>query len=320
MSIRRSIAASATVFTLVGACGGEDPAPDAPPAAPGETGRALEGHAATRHPIVLIPGIFGFEKLLGTVEYFPAIREALADGGAQVFIVFGSGVNSSEVRAGQIVPQLEEIKAITGAERLNLIAHSQGSIDARIIAARRPDLVASLTSIGGPHKGAALADRLLTPAGALAQPLVGALGDLMTLLAGSTHPNDVRPALEAMSTEGMARFNAAHPAGVPTSACGQGDAVVGGIRYYSWSGVGNLTNALDLLDPLWVVNGVSSPLDRNDGLVSRCSSHFGQVIRDDYPQNHIDETNMVFGLVMPFGPRPPTLYRNHANRLKNVGL
>jgi triacylglycerol lipase len=318
MSIRMSIATSAAVLALVGACAGEGPAWVSPD--PGEAALADDGHAATRHPIVLIPGLFGFEKLIGTVEYFPAIGEALTDGGAQVFIVFGSGLNSSELRASQIIPELEEIKAITGAERLNLFAHSQGSIDARIIAARRPDLVASVTSIGGPHKGAALADRLLTPVGSLAQPLVGALGELLTLLAGSTQPNDVRAALEGLSTQGMARFNATHPAGVPTSACGQGASIVDGIRYYSWSGVGHLTNPLDLLDPLWLVNGISTPFDADDGLVGRCSSHLGEVIRDDYRQNHIDQTNLLFGLVGLLGPRPQTLFRNQANRLKNLGL
>src|SRR5262245_34301396 len=84
-------------------------------------------YTAPRYPIVLMPGILGFEKLLGTVEYLPAIPQALEDGGAKVFIVFGSQVNSSRVRADQIIPQLEKIVASTGAGKVNLIAHSQGA-------------------------------------------------------------------------------------------------------------------------------------------------------------------------------------------------
>jgi len=61
-------------------------------------------------------------------------------------------------------------------------------------------------------------------------------------------------------------------------------------------------------------------LGDSDGLVPRCGSHFGTVIRDDYPYNHIDETNMILGLVSPLAPNPVTLYRNQANRLKNAGL
>lgn len=95
--------------------------------------------------------------------------------------------------------------------------------------------------------------------------------------------------------------------------------MVNGIHYYSWSGVGKLTNPLDPLDPMWRATSLIGN-ERNDGMVGRCSSHLGTVIRDNYFQNHIDETNMLFGLVAPFAAKPKTLYRKHANRLKNAGL
>ncbi len=277
-------------------------------------------YTATRYPIVLLPGILGFEKLLGTVEYFPGISDALEEGGAKVFIVHGSQVSSSRVRADQIIPQLEAIVAMTGSKKVNLIAHSQGAVDARIIAAERPDLVASVTSISGPHAGAPIADRVLdgtlTP---LAEPAFGALGDMMTLMAGSSDPNDVHAAMVAMSTTGMAQFNAMYPAAVPSTPCGVGAAEVGGVKYYSWGGIGSLTNPLDLLDPVWVM-GSTMAGPTNDGMIPRCSTHLGKVIRDDYSLNHIDETNMIFGLIGVFGPKPVALFRAHANRLRNEGL
>ena len=58
----------------------------------------------------------------------------------------------------------------------------------------------------------------------------------------------------------------------------------------------------------------------NDGLVGRCSSHFGQVIRDNYRMNHLDEVNQVLGLTSFFESSPPSVFRAHANRLKNAGL
>jgi triacylglycerol lipase len=283
--------------------------------------RAVDDYAATRYPIVLLPGIFGFQSMLGVVDYFPGIPEALAAGGAKVFVVVGSGLESSEVRAAQIIPQLEDIQAITGASRLNLVGHSQGAVDARIIAAVRPDLVASVTSVGGPHAGAPLADRLIEPGlfGTVPVDLVGGLGDLMTLLSGSHWPNDAHAALVGLSTAGAAATAAAYPAALPATKCGAGEPVVNGIRYYSWGGVGGLTNALDLLDPLWLLNGIFN-LTSSDGMVPQCGTHLGEVIRDDYWQNHIDETNMIFGLVLPLGPRPEELYRAQANRLKLAGL
>ena len=58
---------------------------------------------------------------------------------------------------------------------------------------------------------------------------------------------------------------------------------------------------------------------QNDGLVGRCSSHLGQVIRDDYLMNHFDEVNQVFGLVSLLGTNPKSVVRQHANRLKLAG-
>ncbi|MNG20982.1 Lactonizing lipase precursor [compost metagenome] len=60
--------------------------------------------------------------------------------------------------------------------------------------------------------------------------------------------------------------------------------------------------------------------EANDGLVGRCSSHLGQVIRDNYRMNHLDEVNQTFGLTSLFETDPVTVYRQHANRLKNAGL
>lgn len=91
--------------------------------------------------------------------------------------------------------------------------------------------------------------------------------------------------------------------------------------YYSWTGTAQTTNVLDVLD---TVISQLAPLAYgnrdNDGLVGRCSTHIGQVIRDDYNHNHLDEVNMVFGLRSLFSPDPVALYRQHANRLNLQGL
>jgi triacylglycerol lipase len=91
------------------------------------------------------------------------------------------------------------------------------------------------------------------------------------------------------------------------------------VKYFSWAGVGSLTNPVDLLDPVWVL-GTTMAGPNNDGLVPKCSTHLGKVIRDDYWLNHIDETNMIFGLIGPFAQKPTALFRAHANRLRNEGL
>jgi triacylglycerol lipase len=58
---------------------------------------------------------------------------------------------------------------------------------------------------------------------------------------------------------------------------------------------------------------------KNDGLVSTCSSHLGRVIRDDYRMNHNDLGNQTLGIVGWDETNPVTVFRQHANRLKNAG-
>ena len=107
-------------------------------------------------------------------------------------------------------------------------------------------------------------------------------------------------------------------AGVPTSGCGNGAELVNGVRYYSWTGNKTLTNVLDVSDaPLAVLGLVFG--EANDGLVSVCSSRLGKSL-GDYSQNHLDEVNQVLGLRDWFATDPVTLFRNQANRLKNLGL
>lgn len=60
--------------------------------------------------------------------------------------------------------------------------------------------------------------------------------------------------------------------------------------------------------------------DANKSIVSVCSAKFGKTICDDYPWNHLDEINLMFGIKGTFAPDRINVYRQHANRLKLQGL
>ena len=282
-------------------------------------------YTKTKYPIVLAHGLGGFDELFGVYEYWFGIPDALRDGGAAVYVTEVSQLNSTEARGEQLIDQVETITALTGKPKVNLIGHSHGGLDVRYVAAVRPDLVASVTSVGSPHKGAALADYLRANVsnGSFTESVVAffanSLGTLLGLLSGSSNPQDGIAALDSLTTAGMATFNAQYPQGVPATSCGNGAASVNGIRYYSWSGTGILTNALDVSDGALAVSSLVYP-EANDGLVGRCSSHLGSVIRDNYVHNHLDEVNQVLGLVSIFDANPRSVFRDHANRLKNAGL
>ena len=283
------------------------------------------GYTKTKYPIVLTHGMLGFDSILG-VDYWYGIPSALRRDGAQVYITEVSQLDTSEARGEQLLRQVEEIAAISGKGKVNLVGHSHGGPTIRYVAAIRPDLVASVTSVGAPHKGSDTADfiRQVPPGSAgetLLAGIVNGLGAMINFLSGSssTTPQNALGTLESLNSEGAARFNAKFPQGLPTTACGEGAYKVNGVSYYSWSGTSPLTNVLDPSDLLMGVSSLTFK-DANDGLVGRCSSRLGMVIRDNYRMNHLDEVNQFIGLTSLFETSPVTVYRQQANRLKNAGL
>ncbi|MTW13702.1 alpha/beta fold hydrolase [Pseudoduganella eburnea] len=278
------------------------------------------GYTQTRYPIVLVHGLFGFDSL-GPLEYFYGIPAALRSGGAQVYVTSVSAANSTEVRGEQLLFQVRQILAATGAEKVHLIGHSHGGPTSRYVASVRPDLIASVTSIGGVNKGSRVADVLVGAAPDLVYSVGDALGGFLDLINGSpTLPQDARAAAQSLSTAGTAAFNAVHPEGLPATACGEGAYQVNGVYYFSWSGAKSYTNIFDPADPFLAVTSLAFGGARNDGLVASCSSHLGRVIRDDYRMNHLDEINQMVGITDLFETSPVTLFRQHANRLQGMGL
>lgn len=277
------------------------------------------------YPIVLAHGALGMESY-GALDYWFGIVPPLQNAGATVYVTEVSAIHSSVVRGEQLLAQVQQIVATSGFPRVNLIGHSQGGIDARYVAGVRPDLVASVTTIGSPHKGAELAEFIaagIRDDGSFTSALVGAFGSsigaILSLLTGTDLPLDARAALLQLAPSGMAAFNAQFPAGVPAD-CGEGSPQVGAVRYFSWMGRTPLTNSLDPSDGLVGLAGAVYLLTPNDGLVSVCSAQFGDVIRNSYLMNHLDEVNQILGLVQLFETNPKTLFVNHVTRLRNLGL
>jgi triacylglycerol lipase len=311
---------------LAGCAEVADPA-DVTPADSSDSVRraASAGYTQTRYPIVLAHGMGGWNELFGVIDYFYRIPSELRSSGAQVYVTSVSAFASTEARGEQLLEQVEYIAAASGAGKVNLIGHSQGGLDVRYVLAARPDLVASVTTVAGPHGGAPLADWLLenTTAGGFTQivgtVLADGLGLILDLLSGTDHPQDAMAAIEQVTVAAMSDFNDLYPAGLPTSDCGAGPASWNGVRLYSWTGTAKLTNLLDPTDaPLGLASLEAG--DDTDGLVPRCSGHFGAVVRDDYDMNHLDEVNQILGLVSLFEVSPVSVFRAHANRLRNAGL
>ncbi|TDR41641.1 triacylglycerol lipase [Tahibacter aquaticus] len=287
---------------------------------------AQSGYTQTRHPIVLVHGLLGFDSLLGVYDYWYGIPSQLRSGGAKVYVASVAAANSSAVRGEQLIRDLDHLRALYGHAKFNLIGHSHGGPTIRYVASVRPDLVASVTSVGAPHKGSKVADALdaTLPPGSPLRPLVAgfvdALGGFLAFLSGNSDPQYALGALASLNTAGSTAFNTRHPQGMPASSCGEGAATVNGVRYYSIGGTSVLTNIFDASDALLGAGGLFFGFEANDGLVGRCSSHLGVVLRDDYGWNHLDEVNQVLALRGLFASDPVSVLRAQANRLKNAGL
>lgn len=284
------------------------------------------GYTETRYPIVLVHGLSGFDDILG-VDYWYGIPEILSEGGADVFVTQVATTNTPEVRGEQLIPQIEEVLAITGADKVNLFGHSHGSPTARYVASVRPELVASVTSIGGVNKGTPFAETVNTISGNDGRSFAPLLtvGDAVAsgidFISSGGFEQDFAAAFMSITPAETEKFNQLHPGGVPKSQCGEGDYVYNGIYYYSWTGNKPVTNLLDPLEAVLVTASLSFPEgEESDGAIGVCSSHLGMTIRDDFRMNHLDEINQTLGIHGLTDTDPVTIYRTHANRLKNNGL
>lgn len=290
-------------------------------------------YAKTRYPIVMVGGFFAFDSVFG-IEYFYGVADNLRRYGATVYESDVSEFQTNETRGEELLAQIEEYLAATGHKKVNIIGHSQGSPTARYVAAMRPDLVASVTSVHGMNRGTPVVEifKQVAPEGsntrALLDSLAQAIGYIWTTLSGGPNPNGQSASAIIVGADpaDYLRFNKLYPQGMPTKACGtSGASKVNGVRYWSWGGIGGLffyqTNPADLLDTvLYAITPQLFPKGvKHDGVVPLCGQYLGTPIRHDYKQNHTDAQNQLLGLV-GVSVNPVTLYRDHANRLKKAGL
>ncbi|WP_085683857.1 MULTISPECIES: triacylglycerol lipase [unclassified Pseudomonas] len=285
-------------------------------------------NATTLHPILLVHGLFGFERI-GPFELFHDVKQALKAIGAQVFVPHLSAIHDNEARGEQLLLQIDSVLRGTGVSKVNLIGHSQGALAARYAAALAPHSVASVTSVSGPNHGSELADFLrkaLIPGRlpeAVAQNVATLFSDFLAQISGTRLPRNAVAALGALTTEGVGSFNDKYPQGLPKTWGGHGAEQVNGVRYYSWSGV---VPEFDV-PPADPTHGICRALseyfitepEQNDGFVGRFSSHLGTVIRSDYPLDHLGSLRRAVGQI-PAASDSIALYVEHALRLQAANL
>ena len=263
------------------------------------------------YPIVLCHGFFGFEKFAGVdfVTYFYGVKDHLAqDGETLVFTPAVDPFNSSLVRGAQLTAKVQEILAQTGYPKVNLIAHSQGGLDARVVAHDHPEMIASVTTIATPHYGTPVADVVLKleanpNAQLVIDGLVQAVGSALYDTTGKT--TSLAKSMQQMSSDGIAKFNADYPN-------------VQGIPYFSLTGRSSGSNGKPdcqlpdapgfiakydsvndpintLLSPTGsLLSGDGATPAPNDGLVRAKDAKWGKFL-GCIPGDHFDEIGQILG-------------------------
>src|SRR6185312_2727026 len=93
-------------------------------------------HNASHHkdglPLLLLHGMAGFAPV-GKFDYFYHVPKTARDAGYDVFVAHTDPFQATAYRAQQLSVQVDKVLRETGAERLNMVAHSQGGLDARYL-------------------------------------------------------------------------------------------------------------------------------------------------------------------------------------------
>lgn len=222
----------------------------------------------TRYPLVLVHGV-GFRDLK-YFNYWGRIPRELLRNGAAVYYGHQQAWGTIEENAAAIKTKIEEVLRETGCEKVNVIAHSKGGLDARYMISRldMAPYVASLTTISSPHRGSRVIDWVTRMPEGLYQSIARVVNHSFRRL-GDTNP-DFYTASRQFRTDFAARFNEETP-NAP------------GVYYQSYTSV--MKHALSdslLCIPYGIVYAAEGA---NDGLVSIPSATWGEfqgVLRNRY--------------------------------------
>ena len=232
----------------------------------------------TRYPILLVHGLAMKDTFF--MKSFGRIDRILRIQGHTVYKSNVDAVGSVESNAKQLKEEIESILRETGAEKVNLIAHSKGGLDAKYMIEHfgMEERVASLTTLCTPHLGSPVASFVLKfPRFAVKYAAFWV--NTFFRLFGDQHPDSYTACQELQRTERLAE-EAARP--------------IGGVFCQSFSSTfrpgekqADFVTAIPLLISRWMEKGRAS-----DGMVPRDSAIFG-AYRGDCLEGSVSHTEIV---------------------------
>lgn len=271
------------------------------------------------YPVVFVHGMAGFEKLgAGPLKtpYWAGVVEDFEERGETVYVTVTPPYDTSEIRAASLAEQIDAILEKTGAAKVNIVAHSQGGLDARVLVSPAGlgygDKVATVSTISTPHRGSRVADAVLgLVKGVPASVLDDVTGTLLDLVQGTIYDIDSDPHIRAQVIELSEKYMADtfNPKYVDAP----------DVAYFSYAGRSNLrsgngacdgaeiANDPDDVDPtspllvptvLFLEDG-NSKKNVNDGLVTVASARWGTFVQC-VPADHLKEVGVLGSSLLTF--------------------
>ncbi|KAJ3295655.1 hypothetical protein HDU79_008681 [Rhizoclosmatium sp. JEL0117] len=252
----------------------------------------------TQYPIVLLHGLFGYDKLTFGPEsnpflqlhYWRGISEALQHLGCEVYVPSNGAVSSIRSRAHALDKFLSE--TLPNRE-VNLIAHSMGGLDARYLISHinnkgdRSYSINSLTTIATPHRGSSFMDFVQETLGVgyvldVQDPVVEELKRRRAAAENGVDPMERVMVEHRMKNKYYvlksicSRFDRPAYANLTREYCDAFNALTPDertVHYNSYAAVAKISR----LDPLFVSQSVITGREGpNDGLVSLDSAKWGE--------------------------------------------
>lgn len=272
----------------------------------------------TRYPIVLMHGFAASGMFAGT-DYFYEVRDTLEAQGYLVRNPTVSPFSSSQDRAIEWAALIDGYFAEGLGRKFNLIAHSQGGLDARYLVGGLGygDRVASIDMIGTPNHGTVIADVLggTITDGIVDPAIVDAGAAIFATLYGMDDSGSLAGAIDALTTAQVTALNADSPDDP-------------NVYYSSWAGISclNLDSACRAehgdetiefaMEPLFLIAYAYGL--QNDGMVPVESAPWGEYMGEldadhaDEIGAFSDENNPAFDHLM--------FYQSEAERLAGLGF
>ncbi|HZS28173.1 MAG TPA: hypothetical protein VFB76_13155 [Candidatus Angelobacter sp.] len=236
--------------------------------------------------IVLAHGLFGFGDLLPgilsslpSVHYFNMVADHFRDLGHNVLEPQVDPIGSIPNRGTQLAEKI--LRQTNPTDKVHIFAHSMGGLDSRFAISNRDDVaerIATLVTIGTPHRGSPVADAVIRQSGPIFDQIPAVLKAKLENNAG---------AIQDLTTASCAQFDDNTP-DKP------------GVRYINVAGDASRAGNELLLFQLAATIGKMTG-EVNDGMVTRSSAlRANNEHLADWPVDHAGEIGWSIALLNPF--------------------